>query len=409
MGRQRRPELTLLVFVLGAILVLNPACGDKKKSPSKPETSLVRVDLPGFALLLPPGSSSAESGSDGSLPSGTGQPAPDRGDTASVTGQHEVHRPAGRDGSIRVVWEPGPERSPEELEGARDEIAEATGPVVRDESLEFNGVPGLTSTIGLAGGGFMGLSLLHCPGYGLQVAITSWVDIPREEHEALHRRIATSLECKPAPDGGPVALPTAVFPAFEAPKGFGYLRGSEPPTFLGVDETFYAFEHRPVGRLRDFEQIRADLYRWARGEGLVIADMDLWDTVHRGLGGTPVQIVMARLATPDRDQVTLFLAMLECKAHRVSFDVRYLAGPDVAREAGAARLTRVGCPGPEAVELTGFPTVEEVFTAACDRKNGRACKLLGDLLADGEVEVPGASPAALDKRACKLGYKPACP
>ena len=384
MGCRRWPEYPILALVLGAVLGMTLACGDKSKERENPERSLFRVELPAFALMLPPGEGS------------TGE------------GRHEIQGPGGREGSIRVVWEPGPTRALDQLKLARDEIATATGPVVHEESIAINGVPGLTSTIGLAGGGFMGLSLLQCPEHELQVAITSWIDNPREDHEALHRRIATSLECKPAPDGGAAVPVSAVFPAFKPPTGFGYLRGSEPPTFLGVDETFYAFEHRPAGRQRDFEQIRADLYRWARGEGLVIADMDLWDTVHEGLGRTPVQIVMARLATPDRDRVTLFVGLLECKAHRVSFDVRYLAGPDVAREVGARRLTRVGCPGPEAVELAGFSTVEQVFSAACEKKNGQACKLLGDLLAGGEVEVPGTSPAKLDKRACKLGYKPAC-
>ena len=234
----------------------------------------------------------------------------------------------------------------------------------------------------------------------------------KQDPEASEPTQVASAERAQEPEPSEPEPRPAIIPAFDPPKGFGHVRDSNPPTFLGADETFYMFINTPLvsdGPGRSFEDVRTDLYHWARSEDLAIADMDLWDTVHEGLGGTKMQVVMARLGSSDGDRITVFLGMFDCEELGLSFDIRYLAGPDMTREAGARRLVRTGCPGPAPVSPEKFPTVLTAFSGACDGKDGRACKLLGDLVASGEIDLPGADPETYYARACKLGFADACP
>lgn len=420
MGRAISCARITALLLSGAVAL--SGCKDKKKEPvsepvakvEKVEVALAAVEFPSFTLSLPAGTVSNPLS------------APD-------VGRYEVQEPDGREGLVRVEWEPGARAVEDELRATMVWAAEVWGQVVHDESLTINGVPGLLAVVELASGkgavsgaargvdgGFLGLTLLQCPERAVRLTVVSWVRGSRDDNVTLSQRIASSVQCKARiPDDGDGAAedPGAwiTFPGFDPPPGFGYLRGSNPPAFLGTDETMYMFERSPVREPETFEKIRADLYRWSRAEGLTVADLDLWDTVHAGLGGTPMRVIMARLAASDGDRITLFLGHFDCQERGVSFRARYLAGPDIARKDGAARLAHAGCAG--GVAPRDFPSVEQAFRQACypdgrkgakRRPSAHACKLLADLLEAGEVELPGADPETLYRRACKLGDPDAC-
>jgi hypothetical protein len=318
-----------------------------------------------------------------------------------ANGSYKIERIGGRRGLVEIGWQSG------HTEISTEQYAEIMG-------LAAPGMTGQIDSHPVTISGHQG-KLLVFPVKEFAIHITVWycdqhdrdytlgtmlLESPAKGR-AFHDRIAAGFEChvgdKPAVViGRPHVEPTA---------DYGYVEGSDPPSFYNLDGDELAFQ--PVAPIAA-EQIGTKPELVLKMFELVpgITDLRLDGVVaEKALAkdGSPRGVVRVRYREGGDDRLASVTAIV-CKDEQSYLAIHTFA--DLTRQANVENvLLSATCPKGRPTQK--HATVAQVFGKACDGKDPRGCYMLA-LLARGQNPRQLESEKAHLERGCKLDHGLSC-